>query len=693
MGGGALPALATVLVALIVALWVWQRESWYLAIDQFGYLSFARDLAAGRIFHDWAPAELVSSAVAKGLRVDVLAQTYVLEGGRLYCRYAPGFPLVLAAALRLGGTVGIHLVNPLAMAALILVVALLATRLLRSAWLGLTAALLLVLLPNYLLLWSITPLRDVPAHATALLGLLLLVPAGGRVALALSVKRVLGAGLLLGYAAAIRPDAVLYGLPAMGLALCWRPWRLVPLLAGVLGCVVGASPMLAYNALVSGNPLRPTQAMEAGELLSSAGVGTDHVGPPGALAAMAEAGDSMLARSLVPRLREVLPALRPRGRSPESAGGPLPQLREILAAFVPDAAWAAAPAERQTALVQGGGLRLRHFASVLPVNLNSIAEVAGRLGLLLALIGALAALAHPPLALLILPYVLLTVPFFSLWSRPDLRYLAGSLILLPLLMVEGGRWMANSAGWVRQRLGASAAATWVFLLGGAASWLVWAEPPGPGARLFTSWTLAGAMALAAARTAWRPAARGDAFGVLCGLALFAIFGWRTAEGIGTRGSFQGAEVERARATVAGLLPDNALVLTTTRIGRPVENLEFYAGVNAIYLEEALRWGASPGQFAARVLEHGFRLFLLVPPEEAESWLRNPWVMPWFAGQRRSTIPPGRAREVFVASRHLPRGVPLVLVEVLRRPKPLVEERRRPLTRRESLPGAPALAGE
>ena len=662
----ALPVLATLLVAVVVALWVWRRESWYLAIDQFGYLSFARDLAAGRVFHDWAPAQLVSSAVAKGLRVDVLAQTYVLEGGRLYCRYAPGFPLLLAAALRVGGTVGIHLVNPLAMAALILVVAALATRLLRSAWLGLSAGLLLVLLPNYLLLWSITPLRDVPAHVTALLGLLLLVPGGDWATRGLSVKRVLGAGLLLGYAVAIRPDAVFYGLAATGLALCWRPWRLAPLLAGVLGCVLGASPMLAYNALVSGNPLRSTQGMEAGELLSSAGGRVDHAGGARALAAAAEAGDF------------------------GHASRPRAQLGGMLAALAPNSAWAASPTDRQAALVQGGGLRLQHLASVLPVNLNSIAEVVGRFGLVLALVGALAALARPPLALLVLPYVLLTVPFFSLWSRPDLRYLAGSLILLPLLMVEGGRSLASCAGWIRERLGASAAAGWVLLLGGGAMGLVWAEPPGPGARLLVSWTLAGALTIAAARAAWRPAARRDVFGVVCGLVLLVIFGWRTAEGIGTRGSFQGEEVERARATVARLLPENALVLTTTRIGRPVENLEFHAGVNAIYLEEALRWGASPGQFAARVLEHGFRLFLLVPPEEAESWLRNPWVMPWFSGQRRSTIPAGRAREVFVASRQMARGVPLVLVEVLRRPKPLVHERRRPRASDESRPSRPAL---
>ena len=29
------------------------RITWYLAVDQFGYLQFAHDLLHGKIFHDW----------------------------------------------------------------------------------------------------------------------------------------------------------------------------------------------------------------------------------------------------------------------------------------------------------------------------------------------------------------------------------------------------------------------------------------------------------------------------------------------------------------------------------------------------------------------------------------------------------------------------------------------------------------
>ena len=35
------------------------RITWYLAVDQFGYLQFANDLLRGKIFHDWEPARIM----------------------------------------------------------------------------------------------------------------------------------------------------------------------------------------------------------------------------------------------------------------------------------------------------------------------------------------------------------------------------------------------------------------------------------------------------------------------------------------------------------------------------------------------------------------------------------------------------------------------------------------------------------
>src|SRR6185369_16426976 len=84
-------------------------------------------------------------------------------------------------------------------------------------------------------------------------------------------------GAALGYAMTIRPDAVLY-LPSAALAAVaiWRRRgipvaRLArPAAAVTLGIVLGLSPLLAYNAAVSGNPLVAPQAVEARDFFDGA---------------------------------------------------------------------------------------------------------------------------------------------------------------------------------------------------------------------------------------------------------------------------------------------------------------------------------------------------------------------------------------------------------------------------------------
>ena len=73
------------------------RITWYLAVDQFGYLQFAHDLLNGTVFHDWEPARIMGILPK---RTDVLAQTYIYDDGRMYCRYSPGFPMLVAGWLR-----------------------------------------------------------------------------------------------------------------------------------------------------------------------------------------------------------------------------------------------------------------------------------------------------------------------------------------------------------------------------------------------------------------------------------------------------------------------------------------------------------------------------------------------------------------------------------------------------------------
>src|SRR5262245_64420881 len=81
-----LPIVLTVLwwagsVALLgaVALWVGRRITWYLAVDQYGYLAFAHDLARGKVFHHWPPLDVLAPFLPP--RVDVLSQTYIYDHG------------------------------------------------------------------------------------------------------------------------------------------------------------------------------------------------------------------------------------------------------------------------------------------------------------------------------------------------------------------------------------------------------------------------------------------------------------------------------------------------------------------------------------------------------------------------------------------------------------------------------------
>src|SRR5213075_1127842 len=78
-----------------------QKITWYLAVDQYGYLTFAHDLLHGRVFHHWPPLDAFAARLPA--RVDVLVQTYVADHGRLYCRYPPGYPLLLAGWIGLLG--------------------------------------------------------------------------------------------------------------------------------------------------------------------------------------------------------------------------------------------------------------------------------------------------------------------------------------------------------------------------------------------------------------------------------------------------------------------------------------------------------------------------------------------------------------------------------------------------------------
>jgi len=252
-----------VLALAVAARGVERRNTWYLASDQFAFLTFAADLARGTVFHDPATLDVVVPRANPKRTYDALAQTYFWQGDKLYSRYPPGFPALLAVAGAIGGEQAQHALNPVLYLTILGVLGWLTWTLVRpndralAAGCAVAAMWLLLLLPTDVHLWGITVARDLPAHLLALLSLLAAV--GRRHALS---------GLLLGLACTIRPDAVLYGV-SLG-ALFWLEGpRLKPLAFAALAFLAGALPLFAYNTVTQGHPFAFTQGGEFRDVLAA----------------------------------------------------------------------------------------------------------------------------------------------------------------------------------------------------------------------------------------------------------------------------------------------------------------------------------------------------------------------------------------------------------------------------------------
>ncbi|MBY0275458.1 hypothetical protein K2Z84_08955, partial [Candidatus Binatia bacterium] len=240
-----------------------RRNTWYLASDQFAFLTFAADLAQGRVMHDPTVLEVVAPRASRERTYDALVQTYFWRCDLLYSRYPPGFPALLAAVGLLGGETAQHALNPVLYLVMLAVIGWLTWVLvaprdrLLAAGAAAGAVWLALMLPTDVYLWGITVARDLPAHILGLLAILAAV-----------ARRHVPSGLALGLACTIRPDAVLYG--ASLAAILWVDGvRLRALLLGLGAFLIGVLPLLAYNTATGGHPFAFTQAGEFRKLLSS----------------------------------------------------------------------------------------------------------------------------------------------------------------------------------------------------------------------------------------------------------------------------------------------------------------------------------------------------------------------------------------------------------------------------------------
>ncbi|HZP42422.1 MAG TPA: hypothetical protein VFD84_13070, partial [Candidatus Binatia bacterium] len=567
---------ATALLFALTARGLVRSVTWYLAVDQYGYLTFAHDLLHGRVFHHWPPLDALAPYLAP--RVDALAQSYIWDRGRLYCRYAPGFPMLLAAWMGVFGGDGAHYLTPVAFLVLLGVALAFQRRVFHSRWRATAGVALVVLCPTLITLWAITIVRDLPAHLAGLVGLLVLLPGRRR----LGPRRAAAAGLAIGFAGSIRPDAVLYLVPATLLTVLrwWREGRGVGRLGraaagGALGVLVGLSPFFAYNWTATGNPLRPTQGVEVEQFFGGTPPQTgDDVGYP----------------------------------SPGWHGGTLEA-------------------------VQGGGLRLANFPRTFPAEINFLRAAYGDLLLAFAALGAFVALARRRvLFATAVPYVVAALLFFGCWAHPDWRYLAGVFLFVPMLIVEGA---LGTLDLVRQlaRTRAPEVATLAALAVAAAIVAGWLFLPEPVGAVLSKVSAAvggdlraavagmllprpGVAILAVLAAAALPRRRVTAVAApVLALALVGIAVWK-ASGPHQPARFQRPAMLLARHTFAGAVPPPAVVITTEDAGRPAENIDYYSGVaHGLYLTDLVRWGIPVPLAAAAFARAGLTPYLFLPDHD------------------------------------------------------------------------------
>jgi hypothetical protein len=602
-------AFAVVALAFLIetARLVEARITWYLAVDQFGYLQFAHDLLQGKIFHDWEPARALGRLLPE--RTDLLMQTYVYDRGRMYCRYAPGFPMLLASWIAVFGDMRAAYLNPTVFLLFLGVVIAFEWRQNGSPWRGVIAASLIMLCPTQTYWWSLTLTRDLSVHLFAFTGLFLLLPAHGR---HLGWRRALAAATALGFAVSIRNDAVLYLIPAtLLLAVRWmREQRVraqVFRIAGgaALGFVVGVLPTLAYNAAATGNPFRPTQGMEIQNLFQSA------------------------------------PA-------PAAAGGPR--------IGYPSSLWHGGTA----AQVQGGGLKL----SNVPLTLRSYGtRLQGEYGMsLLALagVGIVTALVRRPLiVLLAVPYCVAALLFYSGWVRTDGRYIIGVYTFINILITEGVLGPIELVRVLMRRAGEAPARGFAVVLAvvGVALTIV-ASPavmsaPAVGRVVLATlwWLLPLATTVGLMGAALGPRRRVTAVvAPLLATALVGELAYVVATGVQSRAAFQYGQMVTARQTLRDTVEPRSIVITTEDIGRPAENIEHYGGVYALYLTDLERWHVSIGHAALSFIWDDLRPYLLIPASfSTRAQLLADLKANNLVADRIQVIPPTRNMAYFVAS--------------------------------------------
>jgi hypothetical protein len=234
-----------------VAIAITIRMNTYVAwgTDSSAYVDGAAQWAAGDLFHpapfmSWAPWARDGNAEAPFGRVAGAIR------GTLVNVYPPGYSLLLAAALEIGGPLAPHVVSPIFLGVLAWCAYLLASQV-STRWAGVFASLLIAATP-VAVAHVLMPMSDVPAAALwALAWVLALRPGLGAP---------LASGLCVAMAVLVRPNLAPIGIAiaAVVVAARWRAGERVwiRLLIFLVASAIGPAILMWTQNVLYGSPFK-----------------------------------------------------------------------------------------------------------------------------------------------------------------------------------------------------------------------------------------------------------------------------------------------------------------------------------------------------------------------------------------------------------------------------------------------------
>jgi hypothetical protein len=232
--------LLATLVSVVALIWSTRVAA---GSDAYGYVSHADLWLKGDLFIDQSFGAGVPWPMARwtftplGYRPEV-------DGYRIVPAYAPGLPLLMAAAKGVAGQCAVYAVVPLAAGVLVFATYLLGCRI-ESPFVGLGAALLVATSPTVLFM-SMAPMSDVPAAAAWTVAIALVLFDG--------VSSAAFAGVAASLAILIRPNLAPLAL-ILGVWLAARR-RYRAAGAFAVAAAVGAVAVAVLNARLYGSPWR-----------------------------------------------------------------------------------------------------------------------------------------------------------------------------------------------------------------------------------------------------------------------------------------------------------------------------------------------------------------------------------------------------------------------------------------------------